>query len=449
MKKLLIMLMALMLVMLSFTACGDDDDNDGGNGDGTSDNGGNTGDTSGGNDAGNGNTTACTHEHVSVTKMGSPATCVDRELSAEITCDDCGKKIQEQTEGKRNYDNHGAFTFTASVSPTCTQKGNTPKTQCGWCGEIVDAGEKIDALGHRWVDNDDVAPTCTSAGSEGGQHCSVCFIENPDNKATVIPALDHKNADGTETWVKDTEFTAVTATCTENGKSEKFECSQCHNVKYTETPAKGHATEGLIDVPAVAATCVAEGATAGKKCPDCQAVIEGCAVIPVNPTAHGTEVNADTVCDATCSRYACINAGKKCSLCGVVTVQPEYGTAYSTTHSSTLVEVTVKEPTCDEKGIKHFKCSECGVKIMVDDGNGGTVEKSDEIPVLEPVDKDEDSFCDVCGECLAHEDLLPEGTPDGKCDNCEKCVGDHVDAAPADAVDGKCDKCGEDMPAAE
>ena len=448
MKKLLILLMALVL-MLSFTACGDDDDNDGGNDAGTSDNGGgNDTGNSDGNDTGSGNggTTACTHEHVKVTKMGSPATCTNRELSAEITCEDCGKKIQEQTEGKRNYNNHGAFTHTASISPSCTAKGNTPKTQCGWCGTIVDSGEAIDALGHSWVNNDDKAPTCTSAGSVGGQHCSVCFIENPDNKATVIPALDHKDAQGGSTWVQDNAFEAVPSTCTAKGKSAKYECSQCHDVKYDETALAEHTP---TDVAAKAATCVAEGNAAGKKCSVCEAVLEGCAVIPVDPTAHGTKAPVDTAGSAaTCSKYACTAGGEKCTLCGVVTTPPTYDTAagYATTHSGTEVEVVVINPTCEATGTKHFKCSECGEYIMVDDGNGGTVKKSDVIAKLDCPDADEDDICDSCGKCLNHADASDPA--DGKCDVCGKCVGDHVDAEPAGAVDGVCDTCGADMPAA-
>ncbi len=498
MKKLLIMLMALMLVMLSFTACGGDD-NDGGDGGSDSGNGdtGNGGSGDGSGDTGNGGgSTACQHTNTTVTKARVPGNCTVKELTAEITCNDCNQVIQKQREGNRDYTVHGSYTFTAAISPTCTEKGNGPKVQCGLCSEIVDWGEEIPALGHNWVANAEVAATCTRPGSTGGQHCSVCFVENPDNKATVVPAFNHvkgevdgrteitegftptpatcteqgiskkyhcsycdedvfeykpaKNhtEEGVDKFEKDTDFVEVAATCTEKGKSERFVCSLCGAEKFTEIDTVAHV---YVDKPEVAATCVAEGRSAGKMC-ECGDISEGCEVIPVNPDAHGTKEAYGTIVEAanaTCTLRECSALGEKCTLCGEVTKEPTYGN-YGTTHSAdhTEVEIIIKEAACGVAGEKQFKCSGCGDFIKE-----GTENKKVTIPALECVDEDEDGKCDVCDECMGHVDNLPaaEGSNpagDGKCDVCDECMG-HVDAEPADAVDGKCDVCGEDMPAAE
>ncbi|MBQ8584571.1 MAG: hypothetical protein IJ488_08210 [Clostridia bacterium] len=475
MKKLLIMLMALMLVMLSFTACGDDDDNGGGDGGsgGSSD----TGNGSGAGDTGSGDSTACQHTNTTVTKPRVPGTCTDRELTAEITCNDCNKVIQAQEEGKRDYDNHckypeGNFTFTAAVSPTCTEKGNGPKVQCKHCNKILDMGVAIDALGHDWVANAEVPATCTRPGSTGGQHCSVCFIENPENRATVVPALNHKVGEESK-LTEDTTFEAVSATCTEQGISKKYHCSLCDEDVFEYTPAKNHMEDGVsklvkddafvaVDatctekgkseryvcslcgaeeftetdmiahnygtVEEQAATCVAEGHKAGEKCTVCGDIKIGCEVIPVDPTAHGEkEEYSGTGVDAAnvdCTHRVCTTLGEKCKDCGEVTKEPVYGD-YGTNHTAghTEVEVIIKEAACGVAGEKQFKCSECGAFILAE---GGTDNKKEEIPALDCVDEDEDGFCDACGECMGH-----------------------VDAEPAGAVDGKCDVCGEDMPAAE
>ena len=505
MKKLLIMLMALMLVMLSFTACGDDDDNGGGDGGsgGSSD----TGNGSGAGDTGSGDSTACQHTNTTVTKPRVPGNCTNREMTAEITCNDCNKVIQKQKEGDRDYNNHciyseGNYTFTAAVSPTCTEAGNTPKVQCIRCLKIIDRGEEIPALGHDWVANAEVPATCTRAGSTGGQHCSVCFIENPENKATVvpalnhvkdgvdgrteitegftptpatcteqgiskkyhcsycdedvydyIPALDHKLDNGEDAFVKDDAFVAVDATCTQKGKSERYVCSLCNAEKFTETDMIAH-NYGTVEEQA--ATCVAEGHKAGEKCTVCGDIKSGCEVIPVDPTAHGETEEYGTTLDAAnadCTHRVCTETGEKCKDCGAITKEPKYGD-YGTNHTAghTEVEVIIKEAACGVAGEKKFKCSECGAYILAEGGTESEHKKV-EIPALDCVDEDEDGFCDACGECMGHVDALPEAegtTPagDGKCDVCDECMG-HVDAEPAGAVDGKCDVCGEDMPAAE
>ena len=503
MKKLLIMLMALMLVMLSFTACGDDDDNGGGDGGsgGSSD----TGNGSGAGDTGSGDSTACQHTNTTVTKPRVPGTCTDRELTAEITCNDCNKVIQAQEEGKRDYDNHckypdGNFTFTAAVSPTCTEKGNGPKVQCKHCNKILDMGVEIDALGHDWVANAEVPATCTRPGSTGGQHCSVCFIENPENKATVVPALNHKVGEESK-LTEDTTFEAVPATCTEQGISKKYHCSLCDEDVFEYTPAKNHIEDGVSklvkddafvavdatctekgkserhvcslcgaeeftetdmiahnyqEVAKIPATCVAEGYEAGEKCTVCGDIKSGCEVIPVDPTAHGEkEEYSGTGVDAAnvdCTHRVCTETGEKCKDCGAITKEPVYGD-YGTNHTAghTEVEVIIKEAACGVAGEKQFKCSECGAFILAEGGTESEPKK-EEIPALDCVDEDEDGLCDACGECMGHVDALPEAegtTPagDGKCDICDECMG-HVDAEPAGAVDGKCDICGEDMPAA-
>lgn len=100
----------------------------------------------------------------------------------------------------------------------------------------------------------------------------------------------------------------VTApTCTEAGQSV-IACAVCDYVITTELPATGHVEEVI---PAVAATCTAEGTTEGKKCSACGEVL-------VAPTATEKAAHTEEVIPATKG----FTEGKKCSVCNEVLVAP-------------------------------------------------------------------------------------------------------------------------------
>ena len=123
---------------------------------------------------------------------------------------------------------HTADDGTVTKEATCTEDGEK-SYKCSKCGE--DMGVKtVPATGHTEVKDAAVSATCTEAGKTEGSHCSVCgeIIK----AQAVVPATGH-------TEVKDA---AVSATCTEAGKTEGSHCSVCGEIIKAQTvvPATGH-----------------------------------------------------------------------------------------------------------------------------------------------------------------------------------------------------------------
>ena len=84
-------------------------------------------------------------------------------------------------------------------NPTCTEEGYTGDTYCDDCGELIAEGEYIPALGHtaaEAVKENEVAPTCTEAGSyDSVVYCTECGVEL-SRETVVVPATGHSYEDG-------------------------------------------------------------------------------------------------------------------------------------------------------------------------------------------------------------------------------------------------------------
>ena len=103
---------------------------------------------------------------------------------------------------------------------TCTEKGYSGDTYCKVCGEKVETGQDINALGHDMTKtvSAEVKATCTEAGKEAVKGCSRCDYTEGGEK---INALGHDYA---------SEFTVdKEATCAEAGSKSKH-CSRCDEV---------------------------------------------------------------------------------------------------------------------------------------------------------------------------------------------------------------------------
>ena len=157
-------------------------------------------------------------------------------------------------------------------------------------------------------------------------------------KVEVFSAGDHKL----------TETENVPATCDADGKKVS-KCSVCNEVIEEVIPATGH-TE--VEVPAVAATCVAEGKTAGKKCSVCDAVIVAQETVPATG-AHTPETVPGVA--ATCTTKG-TSESTKCSVCGeVITAATELDVV---PHTEEVIPAV--EPTYSEDGATEGKkCSVC------------------------------------------------------------------------------------------
>ena len=103
--------------------------------------------------------------------------------------------------------NEGVIT----TPPSCTTKG--VKTYSCECGETKT--EEVDALGHDLVDDEAIAPTCTTAGKEAGKHCTRCdYTEGGEE----VSALGHVAS--TELYYDDNSHYNI---CTECGYTLDFQ----------------------------------------------------------------------------------------------------------------------------------------------------------------------------------------------------------------------------------
>lgn len=257
MKKLLIMLVAVLCLTLVFVACDKDKE-----------------------DPTEAPTTAPTdapteepteepteppHVHTPETVAGKAATCTEKGLTEGSKCSECGEVIQAQTEiaalghkwsavyatdadshwqtcdrcdqtqgnAEHTYNENSVCTTcgfgcdhehkqTTTTNPTCSAEGSEV-TVCDDCGATVKS-ETLQKLPH----TPGAAATCTT-----NQICTVCETE-------LVAALGHTEA------VKE----AVDATCTEDGKTEGIYCSVCDEILVAQetVDAIGHADENTDNV---------------------------------------------------------------------------------------------------------------------------------------------------------------------------------------------------------
>ena len=111
---------------------------------------------------------------------------------------------------------HANYKTEGKIDATCTAEGHTGTIKCLDCGEILDAGEVVAALGHADANSDKICDTC--------------------GKQIGTPSTSHVYG----AWV-----VIRTATCTEAGL-ERRDCDHCSEYETREIPATGH-TDGNGD----------------------------------------------------------------------------------------------------------------------------------------------------------------------------------------------------------
>ncbi len=191
---------------------------------------------------------------------------------------------------------------------------------------------------HDYVVAETKAATCT----EGGYTKSICS-KCGDVKTETTEKLGHSFGE----W----EITKA-VTCTEEG-SKTRECSRCGYSETETIPAKGHTEE---TVPGKAATCTETGLTEGKKCTVCGTVTVAQETIP----AKGHKEVIDPAKEPTCTETG-LTEGKHCSVCNTTLVAQEEVAAKGHT------EVTDKgyAATCTTEGKTDGKhCSVCNTVLI-------------------------------------------------------------------------------------
>ncbi|MBQ7378675.1 MAG: hypothetical protein IJW70_03225 [Clostridia bacterium] len=316
--------------------------------------------------------------------------------------------------------------YVKTVDPTCVSV-KYEVWDCDECGlhYSVVIGP---ALGH--LDELQIsvtAPTCTEQGYTTykctREHCDLVYNDD------YVPALGH------------TEDAVVTApTCTTDGYTT-YTCTVCGNVEVRDpVAATGHTP---VTDDAVAPDCENTGLTEGSHCDVCGEILVGQDEVPAlghTPADAVVENNVDPQCEVAGSYDLVVY----CSVCGdelsretvtvpatkhdyIVTVTPATHTAPETEHYWCQVcgyeftaetapalghdydEGVVTAPTCTEQGYTTYTCT-CGDVVVTD-----YVPALGHTPVTDAaVDPDcvntgltEGSHCDVCGEVLVAQQVIP------------------------------------------
>lgn len=229
--------------------------------------------------------------------------------------------------------------------PTCTDPGWKETGVCDVCGEHYsdknDENNVIPALGHSWSEEYlvDIEPTCTVVG-EKSKHCTREGCEARDD-IQKIDALGHDYVE-----------TTVAPTCTEKGTLTKT-CSRCNDVVTEEIPALGHefAKDYTVDKKA---TCTEEGEQS-KHCTrnGCNGK-EDIQKIP----SLGHDYVSKVTKEATCTEKGILT--KTCSKCGDVVTEEIPALGHKFGDWKVTAEATVLAPeqqericgTCGEKETK-------------------------------------------------------------------------------------------------
>ncbi len=209
---------------------------------------------------------------------------------------------------------------------------------------VTSAAETYTYTSNKW--------TCQTHAYDAGVVTTPATCTTEGVKTITCNACGHSY---TETIAKISHsYTGVVTTqptCTTPGV-QTFTCT-CGET-YTEEVATTAHTEETI--PAVAATCTGKGLTEGKKCSVCGTIT----VAQTEIDALGHTEEAIPAVDATCTT-AGSTAGTKCSVCGEVLKAPEKIEAKA--HTEEIIPG--KDATCTEKGLTEGKkCSVCGEIIV-------------------------------------------------------------------------------------
>ncbi len=352
---------------------------------------------------------ACSHP-TTEKKNAVEATCLFSGFSGDVVCTVCGEVIEK---GERIEALGHNMVQSEAKEPTCTEQGNTAGAFCTRC-DYAEGGEIIPAKGHTAdveVIENKVDPTCTAKGSyDVVTYCKECKAEL-SRKTIEADKAEH-----------DCEIDYVAPTCTTAGKIS-LTCKTCKKTTEKTIEALGHNYVAFTFEP----TCTQEGYTK-HYCVNCgdeyidakvKALGHSMRTETIKPTctengcdieicntcgynysnnvvkAAGHKAVIDKAVAATCTHIG-LTEGKHCSVCGDVLVAQK-----ETEKLEHTFNAVVTAPTCTEKGYTTYTC-ECGESYVDDyvDATGHT-------------DKNNDGKCDSCGASI--EGFNPSANCSCKC----------------------------------
>lgn len=367
--------------------------------------------------------------HDYITTETAP-TCTSDGVISKV-CSICNDELDEEVIPKLNH----KYTVGSIKAPSCTEDGFTTYV-CTYCADSY-TDDKRDSLGHNYsegwiVSEDGHLRECTrcnerseliahvpsaEATEESAQICTVCeYVIEPIKNHThrVSSAISQK-----------------AATCTDIGNTDYYVCTcgewfsdeACKNIISNHVSviiaALGHdITVTKDDAP----TCTEDGYSTGYYCNRCDAYISGHKPLP--PTGHSYADGVCTSCSAQdpnyvppCEHYneeikgiapTCtetgLTSGKRCKLCGKITVEQEV--------------IPAKGHSFDEG-----KCTVCGVYENPDCTHANT--RTEEIKATCTKDGLIKIYCESCGAKMSESEIKAIGHnyADGACTNCGESEG--------------------------
>ncbi len=216
-------------------------------------------------------------------------------------CIDCGREVGSRLIPALD-DQHTWTDWYIDVnnSPTCTDKG-VELRDCPHCN--AQEWRYGTALGHNYsaTYTTDLEPTCVEKGIKS-RHCTRCDARTD---VTEISATGiHIEGDA---WIKGKD-----ATCKEDGYLYKA-CKGCGKEMSIQVLLKGECSDFSV-TGYKEATCFTDGYSGDKTCRDCGTLYKG-------ETIKSTD-HKEVVIPAVAPTYTTVGKteGKKCSVCGIVTV---------------------------------------------------------------------------------------------------------------------------------
>ncbi len=266
--------------------------------------------------------------HEEIPHSALAPTCTQMGWNAYVTCSRCDYTTYEELAAT------GHDYIVVVTHPTCTERGYTTYT-CHCKDTYVD--KYVAPLGHSpaAVEENEVEPTCTKAGSyEAVVYCLACQ-EELSRESKVLPALGHEEI----------PHSALAPTCTQVGWNAYVTCSRCDYTTYEELAATGHSHTAVVTEP----TCTEKGYTAHTcRCGDTYKDSY------VDALGH-MEVTDEAVAP-TCTATG-LTEGSHCSVCKEVLVAQQIVNETGHTPGEWIVN---KPATESAEGERHKLCGTCG-----------------------------------------------------------------------------------------
>ena len=308
----------------------------------------------------------------------------------------------------------------AAKAATCTTDGNIEHYKCSVCEKLYDDAEASNELseaevvveaGHTLSKVGAVAATCTTTGKIQHYTCEKCnkiFVDAEGLAETTSEALTVA-----KTSHKLTKVNEVAATCTVAGTKEHYTCNTCKQL-FADASGQTVATaEGLAIAPshtinkvaAKAATCTAAGTKEHYACDGCQklyADVSGTTELTaadVLIAASHTLTKVDTV-EATCTaagvaeHYVCGPCGKLYTDANATTEVTAADIAIASAHNIKKVDAVEADYT-KPGNVEHYSCDACGK--LFSDAEGTSVITDVTTPQLVKV---EDATADITQDVI-------------------------------------------------